>query len=58
MLTSAKAFETTEAIRLGAEEIDTVINIGAVKDGNYSLVYDDISSSRCRGQESYRKSNH
>lgn len=44
MLTSAKAFETKEAIRLGAEEIDTVINIGAVKDGNYSLVYDDIKA--------------
>lgn len=44
MLTSAKAFETAEAVRLGAEEIDTVINIGAVKDGNYSLVYEDIKA--------------
>lgn len=44
MLTSAKAFETAEAIRLGAEEIDTVINIGAVKDGNYNLVYEDIKA--------------
>ncbi len=43
-LTSVKAFETTEAIRLGAEEIDMVINIGAVKDGNYSLVYEDIKA--------------
>ena len=44
MLTAAKAFETAEAIRLGAEEIDTVINVGAVKDGNYDLVYDDIKA--------------
>jgi deoxyribose-phosphate aldolase len=44
MLTSVKAFETAEAIRLGAEEIDMVINIGAVKDGNYSLVYEDIKA--------------
>ena len=44
MLSSAKAFETAEAIRLGAEEIDTVINIGAVKDGDYKLVYEDIKA--------------
>ncbi|PKM49347.1 MAG: deoxyribose-phosphate aldolase [Firmicutes bacterium HGW-Firmicutes-7] len=44
MLTTAKAFETTEAIRLGAQEIDTVINVGAVKDGNYELVYEDIKA--------------
>lgn len=44
MLTSAKAFETKEAIRLGAEEIDMVINIGAVKDGNYDQVYEDIKA--------------
>ncbi|WP_125138402.1 deoxyribose-phosphate aldolase [Petrocella atlantisensis] len=44
MITSAKAFETEEAIRLGAEEIDTVINIGGVKDGNYELVYKDIKA--------------
>lgn len=42
MITTAKAFEAKEAIRLGAQEIDTVINIGAVKDGNFELVYDDI----------------
>ncbi|PKM93926.1 MAG: deoxyribose-phosphate aldolase [Firmicutes bacterium HGW-Firmicutes-1] len=44
MLSTAKAFETAEAIRLGAEEIDTVINIGAVKDGDYELVYEDIKA--------------
>jgi deoxyribose-phosphate aldolase len=39
---SAKAFEAQEAIRLGAQEIDMVINIGALKEGNYALVLDDI----------------
>jgi len=37
-----KATETSEAIRNGAEEVDMVINIGALKDGNETLVYDDI----------------
>lgn len=38
----AKAFETLEAIRNGAQEIDTVINIGALKSKDYKLVCDDI----------------
>lgn len=42
MLTSAKAFEASEAVREGADEVDMVINIGAVKDKNWDLVRDDI----------------
>lgn len=42
MSVHAKAFETREAVKAGADEIDMVINIGALKDGNYSLVLDDI----------------
>ncbi|MDZ4677218.1 MAG: deoxyribose-phosphate aldolase [Oligoflexia bacterium] len=38
----AKAFETLEAIRAGAGEIDMVINIGSLKSKDYKLVYDDI----------------
>ena len=41
-VTSAKAAETREAIRLGAAEIDMVINIGALKSGNHDLVLQDI----------------
>ena len=41
-LSSVKAFEAQEAIKLGAEEVDMVINIGAVKDGNWELVEGDI----------------
>ncbi len=37
-----KAFEAREAISKGADEIDMVINIGALKSKNYSLVEDDI----------------
>jgi deoxyribose-phosphate aldolase len=37
-----KALETRRAIRDGAEEIDMVINIGALKSGDGELVYRDI----------------
>ncbi len=39
---SAKAFEAREAIRNGAREIDTVINIGALKSKDYATVQDDL----------------
>ncbi|WNG34590.1 deoxyribose-phosphate aldolase [Archangium violaceum] len=42
-LTSAKAFEAREAIRLGAREIDMVINVGALKAKDYAGVLEDIS---------------
>ncbi len=41
-LPTAKAFEAREAIRCGAKEIDMVINIGALKAGDYALVLADI----------------
>jgi len=37
-----KAAETTEAVKSGAEEVDMVINIGALKDKEYDVVYKDI----------------
>jgi deoxyribose-phosphate aldolase len=40
--TESKVFESREAIRNGAEEIDMVINIGALKSQDYQLVYEDI----------------
>ncbi len=39
-----KAFETTNAIENGATEVDMVINIGALKDGNDDLVKKDIEA--------------
>jgi len=40
----AKAFEAREAIAAGAEEIDMVMNIGAMKSKDYSTVYEDIKT--------------
>lgn len=40
--TSVKAFETTKAIADGADEIDMVINIGALKEKDYDTVLNDI----------------
>lgn len=39
-----KAFETRRAVADGADEIDMVINIGALKDKAFDLVYDDIKA--------------
>ena len=41
---ATKAFETSDAIKKGANEVDMVINIGALKDSNYKLVEEDIAS--------------
>jgi len=41
--TEAKAFETMDAVRNGADEIDMVINVGALKEGNYDYVQNDIA---------------
>lgn len=37
-----KAFEAKNAIKNGAQELDMVINIGALKSGDYELVKQDI----------------
>ena len=43
---AVKAFETAEAIRDGADEIDMVINVGLVKDGKWDAVAADIAAVR------------
>lgn len=40
--TSMKVFTAKEMISLGCEELDMVINVGALKSGQYDLVRDDI----------------
>ncbi len=40
--TSVKHFEAVAALRRGANELDVVINIGALKSGQYSLVESEI----------------
>ena len=44
MSTKAKAFEAECAVADGADEVDMVINIGALKDGRYKDVEDDIAA--------------
>ena len=38
----AKGFETALAVEAGADEIDMVLNVGALKDGDYATVHQDI----------------
>ncbi|MBL7544663.1 MAG: deoxyribose-phosphate aldolase [Bdellovibrionaceae bacterium] len=49
--TATKAFEAEWAVVQGAREIDMVINIGALKDKDYSVVETDIASvlKSCQG---------
>lgn len=42
--TSTKKYETVDALKNGAIEIDMVINVGQLKAGNYNYVYNDIKS--------------
>jgi len=41
---AVKAYETQQTIEAGATEIDMVINIGALKSGDYRAVYEDIAA--------------
>lgn len=47
-----KAFEAAQAIENGADEIDMVINIGALKDERYDYVENDIKAvaEKCKGK--------
>ncbi len=40
---ASKAFEAREAVRCGADEIDMVLNIGALKSRDFALVTEDIA---------------
>jgi deoxyribose-phosphate aldolase len=42
MAPTAKAYEAREAMRQGAQEIDMVINIGALKSRDFETVFEDI----------------
>ena len=41
---NVKCFEATEAVALGADEIDMVINIGDVKNGDYDKILREIKA--------------
>ena len=42
--TGSKCFESQEAVKNGADEIDTVINIGDLKDKNYDKIRDELKA--------------
>ena len=44
--TDMKVLEAVKAVEDGASEIDMVINVGALKEGNYALVLDEINQIR------------
>ena len=50
--TAAKCFETEDAVKNGASEIDMVINIGWVKDGLYDQILQEIRAVKaaCDGR--------
>jgi len=50
--TAAKVFETQDAIKNGADEIDMVINVGFVKAKRYGEIEEEIRAVRevCRGK--------
>ena len=52
MSTKAKAAETRIAVEDGADEIDMVINVGALKGGDDAVVFEDIRAVReaCKGK--------
>ena len=41
---ATKEAETVEAVKNGATEVDMVINVGAIKSGDYELVKNDIAA--------------
>ena len=42
--TTVKRFEASEALRLGADDLDMVINVGALKSGDREAVANDIAA--------------
>ncbi len=50
--TAVKVFETSDAVDAGADEIDMVINLGALREGNDTYVLDEIKAVKaaCRGK--------
>ena len=50
--TATKCFETEDAVKNGADEIDMVINIGWLKDKRYDLLLNEIKANKeaCHGK--------
>lgn len=56
-LSSVKLFETQAVLGRGAQEVDMVINVGALKDGNVSLVENEIQAlaEACHSAQAHLK---
>lgn len=52
MSTEAKVFEASDAVKKGADEVDMVINVGALHDKKYDYVRDEIHAIKeaCEGK--------
>lgn len=52
MLPEAKADEAALAVKMGAKEVDMVLNVGAAKGGEWDIVYADIAgvAAACTGR--------
>lgn len=50
--TAVKVFETKDAVANGADEIDMVINLGWVREGNYTALLEEIKAVKeaCQGK--------
>ena len=48
--TDTKIFEAKKALQDGADELDMVINLGAVKSGDWDTVFNDIQAVRNAGE--------
>lgn len=50
--TESKVLETIDAVKNGADEIDTVINIGKLKDNDFDYIVEEISKIKtaCQGK--------
>ena len=44
VLTSVKRYEAAEAVKIGATELDMVINVGMLKSGEHAYVENDIAA--------------
>ena len=49
--TDVKVYETEDAVRNGAKELDMVVNLGWAKEGRYDLIKDEIQAIKraCKG---------
>lgn len=52
MSTKAKAFEANDAVKMGTDEVDMVINVSALKDQDYDYVRNEIHEIKeaCEGK--------